>query len=366
MTVYNALTAWMRSRFVRRPEGRGPSERKNRLDMRPNRSRVPGSRLVSAVLGSGLAAIALTSGSLLGQPARAGQDQVAPVSFTLYRGEGNSGNIRLASWGSGKAEPTAENVLLGDAAIKVTTHGLYQGGRIEFKQPVDLAAALANPRTYLRMMVRFNRSSGSNVAGGFSGGSSGFPGGGFPGGGFDSTNTLANKPPFERIRFVALMGDGKQVELVRPMDMKPTDDPDAYMPITFPLAALKKSAGRALSGDAAKLKGLVVCGDTYQQFQIGEIQVITDDTEISVAPLEDQIAFINNEMVFSADGEGGASTLRFSWDFDAKDGIQEDATGRSVSHVFRKDGKFIITLTVTDVDGLKKPQTIKQELDVAQ
>ena len=100
--------------------------------------------------------------------------------------------------------------------------------------------------------------------------------------------------------------------------------------------------------------------------QIGEIQVITDDTEISVTPLEDQIAFINNDMVFSGDGEGGASTLHFSWDFDANDGIQEDARGRSVSHVFRKDGKFVITLTITDVDGLKKAQTVKQTLDVAQ
>ena len=315
---------------------------------------------VVAVVGAGL----LTSGSL--SRARVAQDGVAPVTFTLYRGEGNSGNIRLSSWGSGVAEPTADNVLLGDAAIKVTTHGLYQGGRIEFKEPVDFGAAFSNPNTYVRLMVRFNESSGSNVTGGI-GGPGGFGGapGGFPGAGFGSTGSLANKAPFERMRFLMVMSDGRKIELIRPLDMKPSDDPDAYLPVTFPLAAAIKSAGGAPSGKGAMLKSLVVCGDKYQQFQIGEIQVITDDTEISVAPLEEMDVFANNDVPFQGDAEGGASTLRFAWDWDAKDGIQEDAVGRSVNKVFTKAGKVVVTLVVTDVDGIKKPQNVKLELDVA-
>jgi hypothetical protein len=313
-----------------------------------------------AVVGGGL----LTSGSL--SRARFVQDSAAPVTFTLYRGEGNSGNIRLSSWGSGLAEPTADNVLLGDAAIKVTTHGLYQGGRIDFKEPVDFGPAFANPNTYVRLMVRFNESSGSNVTGGFGGigGPGGAPGG-IPGGGFGSTGSLANKAPFDRMRFLMVMADGKKIELIRPLDMKPSDDPDAYMPVTFPLAAAIKSAKGVPAGQGALLKSLVVCGDKYQQFQIGEIQVITDDTDISVAPLEEMDIFANNDVPFQGDAEGGASTLRFVWDWDAKDGIQEDAIGRSVNKVFTKPGKVVVTLVVSDVDGIKKPQNVKLEIDVA-
>ena len=91
-----------------------------------------------------VAAIAATALAGVLMPLATAQDGSQPVTFTLYRGEGDSGNIALSSWGSGKAEPTTENVLLGDAAIKVTTHGMYQGGRIDFKSPVDLAAAIAN------------------------------------------------------------------------------------------------------------------------------------------------------------------------------------------------------------------------------
>jgi hypothetical protein len=167
------------------------------------------------------------------------------------------------------------------------------------------------------------------------------------------------------MRFIAVMANGDRYELVRPLDMKPTEDPDAYLPVSLPIASIFKSAKKRISGDGAKLKSFVICGDKYQQFQIGEIQVVTDDTDISVNPLEDQIAFINNDVVFSGDAEAGDSNLKFSWDWDARDGIQEDTVGRSVTKVFTRAGKYVITLTVSDVDGLKKPQSVKQELDVA-
>lgn len=337
----------------------GPMGKEISQTMGPNRSRVPAlGRRSSWIAAAAFLGVAVAGwGSSLA--VRAHQDGAPAVSFTLYRGEGNSGNIRLSSWGSGSAVPTTDNVLLGDAAIKVTTHGMFQGGRIDFKEPVDLGAALANPRTYIRLMTRFNSSSGSNVTGSFPGAPGGFGGEG----GFSSTGSLANKAPFERMRFLAILSDGRQIELIRPLDMKPTDDPDAYMPVTFPLAALKKSAGGSLT--SGKLKSLVICGDKYQQFQIGEIQVITDDSEIDVAPLEQIDAFADNDIPFQGDAEGGASTLKFTWDWDAADGIQEDAVGRSVNKVFKKAGKVVITLTVSDVDGLKKPQSAKLELDIA-
>ena len=95
------------------------------------------------------------------------------------------------------------------------------------------------------------------------------------------------------------------------------------------------------------------------------MSVITDETEISIAPLDDQVGYLNAEMAFTGSAEGGASTLKFSWDWDDKDGIQEDSVGRTAGHTFRKAGKYTVTLTVSDVDGVKKPQTTKIELEIA-
>lgn len=274
-----------------------------------------------------------------------------PVTISLFRGE-NAGNVQLSSWGSGKAESTKESVLVGDSSIKITTQGLYQGALLNFANPVDLSEALRNPNTYLRMQVRFVGSS-QNVFNPFA---------------LETTQAAAS--PFERMRFLVTMADGSRYELVRPIDLPPTEDPEAYVPIAFPLGAIVKKAGAAgkteLTGDAARIKQLAIFGDKYQQFYIGEMNIITDDTDIQVSPLDDQIVFRNDTVRFIADAQGGATSLKYSWDFDASDGIQEDAEGRTVYRTFPKAGKYTVTLTVSDLDGLKKPTKVSQEIEVSE
>jgi type 1 fimbria pilin len=303
-------------------------------------------RFASAAIVGGMALAALA------------QEGAAPVTFSLFKGEENS--VTLGGWGSGKAEvsraDTARNiggrVKLGDFSIKVTTHGTHQGGRIDFAKPVDLSAALANPRCYLRLQVSFDATQDVQDISGFA--------------------QKKAAAPFERMRYVFIMADGSQYELVRPLDIPPSEDPDSYVAQNIPLSALKKTVKKPLAGNGAKLVSLVVAGDKYDTFYIGEMDVVTDDTEISVTDLDDQIAFIDNEMSFTGDAEGGSSTLKFSWDWDAADGIQEDDTGRTVKHVFPKTifrgsedvHKVIVTLTVSDVDGLKKPVSKKLSLEV--
>jgi FOG: PKD repeat len=311
-------------------------------------------RSVSATAAVTFAVCASLTGLLLLGGAAAARQQGAalpPVTFSLFRGD--TGDVTLSGWGSGRAEETKENVLVGDSAIRVTTQGLYQGARIDFKNPVDLSSAFMNPKTYVRLQVRFTTTQTA----------------------FDPTNpefgAKVAAAPFERMRFLLTMADGTQHELVRPVVIPPAEDPDAYVPINFPIAAILKKSGEGngarpmVTGDAAKLKSLAIFGDKYQQFTIGEINVITDDTDINVEPLEDQIAFVNDSLTFVAIAEGGASTLRYSWDFDAKDGIQEDAVGRVVEHGWRTPGTYKVTLTVSDEDGLKKPQTTSIDIEVA-
>ncbi len=51
----------------------------------------------------------------------------------------------------------------------------------------------------------------------------------------------------------------------------------------------------------------------------------------------------------SSDPDG--EIVSYSWDFNALDGIQEDAIGATTSHTYDKVGTYEITLTVTDDDG---------------
>jgi hypothetical protein len=305
--------------------------------------------LTAATFIGGAALVAVSFGIARAAHAGGQAQNLTRLSIILFRGDVSGGNIALSSWGSGMAEPSKEvPPAVGNEEIKITTHGMYQGGRLDFKQPVDLSQAFQNSQTYMRFQVRFT--------------------------GADAVNTNAYNPlslqtgrqavsPFKQMRFLLVMADGSRYELVRPVEVPASDDPDRWVQIAFPLAAITKQTkgNTAPTGDGAKLKQLAIFGDKYQQFYVGEINVIVDQTEISVFPLEDQVFFASQPTVFTGNAEGGASTLRYSWDFDASDGIQEDAVGRTVSYVFPKSNTqegqktYKITLTVSDVDGLKKP-----------
>jgi len=68
----------------------------------------------------------------------------------------------------------------------------------------------------------------------------------------------------------------------------------------------------------------------------------------------DQTVNVNATVFFdgskSSDPDG--DTLTYSWDFDRSNGIQKDATGVNVSHVYTSPGVFRVTLTVNDGTSL--------------
>jgi hypothetical protein len=316
--------------------------------------------LATAALAGGTLTAAVPFGFARAAHARAGgqAQDLTRLSIGIFRGDVNGGNITLSGWGSGMAEQSKDVApAIGSEEIKITTHGMYQGGRLDFNRPVDLSQAFQSNQTYMRFQVRFS--------------------------GADAVNTGAYNPfnlqtgrqavsPFKQMRFLLTMADGTQYELVRPVEVPPSDDPDRWVQIAFPLAAITKQLkGKpAPSGDGAKLKQLAIFGDKYQQFYVGEISVIVDQTDITVFPLDDQVFFAQQPTTFAGNAEGGASTLRYTWDFDSSDGIQEDAVGRVVSYTFPKSGNekgqktYKITLTVSDVDGIKKPASTTLEADV--
>lgn len=152
----------------------------------------------------------------------------------------------------------------------------------------------------------------------------------------------------KQMRVVVVTDDGKQYEAVAPFE-PPLTDQEGWFPIGVALGAFK-----GLSPDA-KIKEIRVFGDAYGVFYVGEIRVATDSTPITGDAGEEQIVAANDLVRLEARASAGITPLKYSWDFDASDGIQEDAVGRVVTTRYRKPGEYIVTLTVTDIYGLKKP-----------
>lgn len=328
----------------------------------------------------------------------------------IYDGAaGAKSGLTLSTWGGGTVEDSGEmGYGSGGHSVKVTTHSFYEGARVGFNTPVDLGERTSS--RYLELQIRFTdtetdddttnaqvpasifRPDGTSrsadfdpASGGFlrlaqypgaypgnrggrgrgrGPGMPGYPGGrgpgmpgypGRPGYGRQGAEAAAWAPPFSNARLVFTLANGAECDISRPVPTTTGDDQDpsdAWLPLSVPLSALKFPAG----SENSPLAAVTIGGDGNGTFYIGQIRLISDTTPISVQPIASQDVAAGDDVTLQARATGGVTNLKYSWDFDSSDGITEDGTGATVTHSYAKGNKtYTATLTVSDVDGIKKP-----------
>ncbi len=190
---------------------------------------------------------------------------------------------------------------------------------------------------------------GGGLAPGGQGGPGGKGGFGGPGGPGGMGGAAAEVPVLKEIRLIITTTDGKKSEAYIPANTTAAAD-SGWKTVAIPLQAIT-----GLDRTNTDIQSVAFAGNTTSTFYVGDLRVIDDSTpirgEINAQP--DINLALGDEITLSASGFGGSSILRFTWDFDDKDGIQVDAEGQSVKHKFRKAGNFVVTMTVSDYYGLK-------------
>ena len=276
---------------------------------------------------------------------------------SIYSGSGSNGGVNIASWGSGEVAFDQNNVYTGVRSIKVTTQGMFQGGRIELADPIDLSPFIGSPSDYLDFVFRTAGQNRNNRGYGF--GPGGYMGGppnrrmtgppNFGGYNQNNQNQYQQNVEIKNIRFVLVTSNGKRVEGEIPLKNQRRDDQGWYN-LGVPFAALKSLA----AGD--KLKEVQVFADAPGSFYVGEIRIINDTTPIQANSLDDQTEPKASELTFQGSADDGVTPLVYNWNFgEIKGDKGVDAVGRRVTHTFRKSGDYIVTLTVSDLYGFKKP-----------
>lgn len=279
----------------------------------------------------------------LGAGAAWAADVPAAREIYIFKGDDPAQDgIELGGWGSGKAARSKEKVLTGAWSVKITTQGLYAGGRLDFSRPVALFSDGIDPRRYVQFAFFFNETQKVDL-----GGSAYW---------FDVEPYTV--PKATSIRFVFISDNDVVVSAEQPTN--PLDPDDNWMRVAVPLAKFKAA------GDISefRLKRLLIFTDIPGTIYLGEIKLITDNTPIKVGPLDSQTVAVMDQLAFMADAEGGVSSLRYSWDFNASDGIQPEASGKLAQYVYTRGGEFTVTLTVSDADGLKDPVTVTTVISV--
>jgi hypothetical protein len=322
--------------------------------------------------------------------------QAQKADAPIYSGQSvKEHGIKLGGWGSGSALESEENSFAGPNVIKVTTHGPYQGARLTLDKPLDIKAAAADPTAYLQFTYLVKeRSEGGSLGGGpeagplggrgrgglgpggvGSGGNPGAPGGRGGAGGYgqgpSGGDVKLNKPKaISNLRVVLVTTDNKRLDTRLALENSRIQR-DLWRGLAIPVAGIK-----GLKESSGELKEILVFADNPGVILLGEIRILRDDTPIRVDDLNEQTIAKNDTVTFTAGAEAGPTPLKYDWVIqgvpNAEASARSEVTaaysvtgeGRTFKHQFRKSGDYTVTLTVSDVNGLKKAVTTKTNIHV--
>lgn len=303
--------------------------------------------------------------------------------------------ITLKSWGSGTIAESDEAAFGGTTSIRISGRNFFQGGILNFANPVNLGTAFADQNNLISVMLFLpgevsggimgpggmpgrpglgapgvgGPPPGVNLPPGVGGGGRPGAGGAPPGMGLPGMGGAgmggaamgaagmgglglgqAQAPTIRRVRFVVTTTDGKRSEGYMDVVGRPADD-RGWRRLSIPLQAV-----RGFDATNKQISSIAFSGDTTSTFFIGEVGVINDATPISGdVNVRELNLGLGDEVQLVATGFGGASVLKYEWDFDTRGQFETDAEGAVVRRRFRSPGEFVITVRISDMFGLKRP-----------
>lgn len=286
----------------------------------------------------------------------------AQVDYNIYNGTSIEAlGIDLIAWGGGRVEESKDVSSAGQNSILVGTSSYFQGGILQFGSPHNLAPYVGGRENLLQISVyALEAKSGGSSGGGGGGGGGGagidsggggaLGGGMTAGGGGGAAAATRSAKQLDNLRLLITTTDGKTTEVLLPLNTSGSPV-GRWKKVGVPLMAIP-----GFDATNKTIKNIAISGDAVTNFYIGEIRVVNDQTPVQgfLDVVEMNLAS-GDEVLLSAGGEGGFSVLEYVWDFDAKNGLQEEALGQAIYHRFRIPGEYVVTLTVRDKFGLKKP-----------
>ena len=287
--------------------------------------------------------------------------------LTIYGGlRADTYGIKLAGWGSGQCTeaPNVGNTLF----IEIMGRGLYTGGRLDFENPLDITEFFNDPNIYLQLQIRspiFEALYGSVSEFGAAAlsGSANYGAGPTGYGTGSSRSQPSMKSPIGRplanfgvvrtitkLQIMIQLTNGVMMEQMVELDWFDISG-EGWSSISIPLAALKNDLD--LSNYA--VKRIFIANDGTEPLDISQILLVRDTTPLEVNAGEEMMLSRNYESSFYGTSKHGISGVKYSWDFDNSDGIQEDAVGIYAFYKYYKKGEYIVTLTISDPFGIKQP-----------
>ena len=266
----------------------------------------------------------------------------AADELVIYRGDlaGNQYKLSVGSWGSGTCEQVESVRYSGPGSLKILTHGFYSGARLDFGKTLDLTALFGKPNTYLELWLRPSQTATATGT---------------------ETAAASRFTAMTQLRVVLYTPRG-QIS-IDPAPLRPGTQDRDWWRIDLPLHAFQPRRLIELTTPVSVTAPLTVTrmlifGDNPELFYLGELKVVTDAQAIrATAYAWPEEGYRGSLITFIAEVEPGAATTKVVWDFDSGDGVQEEAVGERIQHIYYRVGSYKISYKVVDVNGQKAPVT---------
>jgi len=154
-----------------------------------------------------------------------------------------------------------------------------------------------------------------------------------------------------KMRVVLLTDKGQIASEIVDID-KTQEVAKGWYRVTIPFAKL---SGPALT-DGKQLQQVGIFGDVKEYMWVGRVQMLSETQPLKADIGPNRTVKLKEEVTFTAAAQPNDAPARYKWDFDDWDGIQEDATGRTVTWKFMEAGFYTVTLTVSDPANQKLTQ----------
>lgn len=303
------------------------------------------------------------------------QDQ----KVTLFSGSLDA--VSLGSWGSGTIEIDEDQQYLNNDALTINTGGFFSGGRLDLKQPLEVAGFVSDPAGgYLRLVVKVPEPTAVTIeapGGMLPPGFEDFPMGPGEGPGFmgprgpgffeeplddphgdhfemgmeDQMQPLTPPAPPEKIERLRVL----VVTDVGAIDSGPivleeySQVVDDWKQVVIPLSDFAGSVDIS----EGQITQIALFGNTEEKFHLGEISLGYEQQPLLADAGESKTVRANEVARFEAAPQPEGVSAQYVWDFDHLDGIQEEGYGPETTWTFATPGYYVVTLTVSDPQGRK-------------
>lgn len=157
--------------------------------------------------------------------------------------------------------------------------------------------------------------------------------------------------PIQNLRLQLVTTDNQTIAAMVPLSYAPMDGD--WRMVDIPVSAIKGLPA------GAQIKEVRIFGDQPGTLNIGQIRVVDDPTPITIDTMPDAPAVPRNQSYrYTALAHAGSTPLKYTWDFGTTPGqTYEERVGRSVTYTYYKPGDYTVTVTASDLYGLKPPAT---------